>query len=103
MRIALSWDSFAMFLLFIAYFFVALLLFLYKSFKKLQFYISWWAFTFPLTAITLASVAAYQITQDTIYIYLAFLLFVVATLTIALVGWKTIGKIRQGEICVNEE
>lgn len=103
MRIAQSWDSFAMFLLFMGYFFVALLIFLYKSFRKLEFYISWWAFTFPLTAITIASVSAFQITQASIYKYLAFVLFAAATSTIAMVGWKTLGKIRHGEICVNED
>ncbi|MCF8391575.1 MAG: SLAC1 anion channel family protein [Bacteroidales bacterium] len=103
MRIAQSWDSFAMFLLFIGYFFVALLVFLYKSFSKLEFYISWWAFTFPLTAITIASVTAFQITQESIYKYLAFILFAAAAASIFLVGWKTLVKMRHGEICVNED
>ena len=71
-RITQSWDSMAMFLLFIAYFFVALLLFLYRSFKGLQFFISWWAFTFPLMAITLASVVAFQVSALPIYKYLGF-------------------------------
>lgn len=103
MRIAQSWDSFAMFMLFIAYFFVILLLFLYKSFRKLEFFISWWAFTFPLTAITVASVVAYQISSAQIYKYLSFILLALATITIFIVSWKTIGKIRHGEICINED
>ncbi len=103
MRIAQSWDSFAMFMLFIAYFFVVLLMFLYKSFKKLEFFISWWAFTFPLTAITVASVVAYQISAAPIYKYLSFILLAMATISILIVTWKTIGKIRQGEICINED
>jgi tellurite resistance protein len=90
-------------MLFIAYFFVALLLFLFKSFYKLKFFISWWAFTFPLMAITIASVVAYQISASEVYKYLAFILFVVALLTVGLVTWKTIGKMREGEICVNED
>lgn len=103
MRIAQSWDSFAMFMLFIAYFFVVLLIFLYKSFKKLEFFISWWAFTFPLTAITVSSISAYQITGDSIYKYLSFILLLSATSTIAFVSWKTIGKMKQGEICIKED
>ena len=102
-RIAQSWDSFAIFMLFMAYFFVGLVLFLYKSFKNLQFFISWWAFTFPLMAITIASVVAYQISSQNIFKYLAFLLFGLALFTVVFVTWKTIGKIRQGEICVNED
>lgn len=102
-RIAQSWDSFAMFLLFVAYFFVALLLFLYKSFRKIQFFLSWWAFTFPLMAITIASVVAYQVSANTVYKYLSFIHLVIALVIVILVSWKTIEKIRKGEICVEEE
>ena len=103
MRIAQSWDGFSALLLFLAYFFVVLLLFLYKSFSKIKFYISWWAFTFPLDAITIASVVAYQVTDQVIYKYLAFIMFAIALVTIGYVTWMTIRKIRQGEICVNED
>lgn len=102
-RIAQSWDGFAMFMLFIAYFFVVLLLFLYKSFKNLQFFISWWAFTFPLMAITIASVVAYQISSQSIFKYLSFILITIAIFTVGFVSWKTIGKMKQGEICVSED
>ncbi|MEA1875620.1 MAG: SLAC1 anion channel family protein [Bacteroidota bacterium] len=102
-RITQSWDTFAVFLLFVAYFFVVLLLFLHKNFHNLRFYISWWAFTFPLDAITIASVVAYQITQQAIYKYLAFIFLPVAVITIGIVSWKTIQKIRLGEICINED
>jgi tellurite resistance protein len=102
-RITQSWDIFAVFLLYMAFFFVILLVFLYQSFKKIQFFISWWAFTFPLMAITIASTVAYQVSQQTIYKYLAFILFAIAILTISLVAIKTIGKIKAGEICVNED
>ena len=102
-RITQSWDSFAVFMLFMAYFFVLLLLFLYKSFRKLQFFISWWAFTFPLMAITIASVVAFQVSGQAVYKYSAYILFVLAVFTVSFVAWKTIGKIRLGEICVNED
>ena len=102
-RIAQSWDSFAIFMLYIAYFFVVLILFLYRSFHKLKFFISWWAFTFPLMAITIASVVAFQVSQHEICKYLSFIMFAIALVTIGVVIWKTIGKILQGEICVNED
>ena len=102
-RIAQSWDGFAVFLLFIAYFFAALLLFLYKSFLKLKFYLSWWAFTFPMMAITIASVVAYQISHESIFKYLSFLFFAAAIFVIGYVSWKTILMIRDGEMCIEEE
>ncbi|MEN8118392.1 MAG: SLAC1 anion channel family protein [Bacteroidota bacterium] len=103
MRIVGDWDSFAKFMLFITYFFVVLLVFLRKSFIKLRFFISWWAFTFPLMAVTLASAIAFQVTKVELYKYLAFLLVIIAVFTITFVAWKTIGKVMQGEICVNED
>ncbi|MEZ5072502.1 MAG: SLAC1 anion channel family protein [Bacteroidales bacterium] len=103
LRITQSLDSFAYFLLFLAYFFLGLLFFLYKSFVNLKFFLSWWAFTFPLTAITVASVVAFQLTQQGIYKILAFVLLGIATSTILFVAAKTVGRIRRGEICVNEE
>ncbi|PKQ63403.1 C4-dicarboxylate ABC transporter [Labilibaculum filiforme] len=102
-RIAQSWDTFAVFLLLISYFFAVLLLVLHKSFKKLEFFISWWAFTFPLMAITIASVVAFQISHQAIFKYLSFFFMAIAVLTISFVAYKTVGKIRQGEICINEE
>ncbi len=103
LRITESFDSFAIFMLFIAYFFVALIIFLAKSFRNLKFFISWWAFTFPLTAITVASVVAFQLTGQNLYKYLAFLLLVIAFSTIVFVSIKTIGRVLKGEICVNED
>ena len=102
-RLTQSWDNFAVFLLFIAYFFVILLIFLYRSFKNLEFFISWWALTFPLMAITIASVVAYQITHQIIFKYFAFILITAALITVGFVSWKTIEKIRQGEICIKED
>ncbi len=102
-RLTQSWDNFAIFMLFIAYFFVILLLFLYRSFKNLEFFISWWAFTFPLMAITIASVVAYQITHQTIFKYFAFALILLALITVGFVLWKTIEKMKQGEICIKED
>ena len=102
-RITQSWDSFAVFMLFMGYFFVVLLLFLRKSFYNIKFFLSWWAFTFPMTAITIASVVAYQITQQEVFKYFAFVLFTMAVIIVGIVSWKTIQKIRLGEICVNED
>jgi tellurite resistance protein len=102
-RLTQSWDTFAIFLLLISYFFAILLLVLHKSFKNIQFFISWWAFTFPLMAITIASVVAFQLTHQNIFKYLSFTFITVAILTLCVVMWKTIDKIKQGKICVNED
>lgn len=102
-RISGNFDLFAQFLLMLTYFFLALLLFLRKNFYRLPFYLSWWAFTFPLTAATLASVMAFHQTHLAFFRIMAFVLLVVSVLTIAMVTWKTLVKVKRGEICVNED
>ncbi|MBN2486846.1 MAG: SLAC1 anion channel family protein [Bacteroidales bacterium] len=103
LRITGSWDSFSVFLLLIAYFFVALLAVMYKSFTRLKFFMSWWAFTFPLAAITIASSVAYQVTQYPFFKFIAWLLLFVAITATSLVAWHTFKYMRKGEICIKED
>ncbi|MCK5782657.1 MAG: SLAC1 anion channel family protein [Flavobacteriales bacterium] len=102
-RIIQSLDSFAFFMLFIAYFFAALLLMLYKSFKGLEFFVSWWAFLFPLASTTIASVVAFQLTGAAIYKYIAWFFMLSALVTFAIVSYKTLVAIKNEELCVEEE
>jgi len=102
-RIGTSLDNFSLFLLFMAYFFIVLLSFMYQSFVKLKFFISWWAFTFPLSAVTIASIVAFQITHELIFEVISWLLLMTTLIAIAIVIWHTILNIRKGKICVLEE
>jgi tellurite resistance protein len=102
-RLTASWDTFSIFLLFMAYFFVALLAVMYKSFTKLKFFISWWAFTFPLAATSIASVVAFQVTHMLFFKITAWVLLISAIVAIAIVAWYTYVHIRKGEICIKEE
>lgn len=96
------WDLFSSFLLFINYFIILLLISLYKSFSRLKFNMSWWAFTFPLAASTLASVTAYQITQIPFFQLIAKFLAIITFISILIVGSYTFIFVRQGKICVKE-
>lgn len=102
-RITTSWDLFSIFLLFISYSIAILLLFLYKSFKQLKFFLSWWAFTFPLTALTIASVVAYQVAAESIYKVLAWIFLMISIVVISIVAYQTVIHVLKGEICVQEE
>jgi tellurite resistance protein len=103
MRLTASWDPTAIFLLFVAYVFVALLVFMHASFRSLRFYLSWWAFTFPLAAATIASAVAFQITLEPAYKVFAFLLLVATAGVIAIVAFLTGLHACRGEICVPED
>jgi len=102
MRLAMSWDLFSLFLLSVAYFFVLLLIFMSRSFIRLTFFLSWWAFTFPLAAATIASMVAYQATHYAIFKICALSLLGATVIAIAIVVWLTATHIRRGEICVEE-
>jgi len=103
MRITESWDIFSALLLNIMFFFVALLFFLRKSFYGIKFFISWWAFTFPLTATTVALAVAFQVTAQPVFKYASWVMFVFTLLVISFVSWHTILKIKQRQICINED
>jgi tellurite resistance protein len=97
-----QFDMFASFLYNLALFFSFLLFFMYKNFLNLKFFISWWAFTFPLAAVTIASMLAFKITQITLYSYFAYFFMVVTTLVVILVAYKTIQHMLKKEICIAE-
>ncbi|SKC04134.1 SLAC1 anion channel family protein [Alkalitalea saponilacus] len=98
-----SWDGFSMFMLMMALFFVLLLAKMGKSFTKLRFFMSWWAFTFPMTAITVATALAWEMTGIHEFKYISWALGAMAAVIISIVAYKTIAHMRKGEICVMEE
>lgn len=103
MRIAQSWDLFSTGLLFLAVFTAILLLTMIRNFTKLKFFLSWWAFTFPIDALSITMAVAYQVTHNSFYLVMAQILMWIALLIILTVGWYTIRDARRGEICVKED
>jgi tellurite resistance protein len=103
MRITTSWDMIAVSLYLVALFFVGMLLFLVRGFLRLRFFLSWWVFTFPIAAMTIASGTAYQITGEGFYSYAAWGFLGITIAIDTLVGWQTIVAIYRGQICVSEE
>lgn len=66
------------------------------------FFVSAWAYSFPLAAITIATFAMARRTGMTFFLGLAEALLVVATSVIALLVIKTLGAARRNAICVPE-
>jgi tellurite resistance protein len=97
-----EFDMFASILFNLALFFSFLLFFMYKNFLNLKFFISWWAFTFPLAAVTIASMLAYKITNSVTYEYFSYFFLFVTTIVITIVAYQTIKHMFKKEICVLE-
>ncbi len=99
-------DAFAKILYYLALFLVILLVSQIKMFAKINFYISWWAYTFPIAAMSLASILMYTKSKcDCIltYKYIALLLITILSILIIIISIKTIISIIKKEICVEED
>jgi tellurite resistance protein len=95
-------DAFAMILFNIALFFTLLVAFMYKSFLKIKYFISWWAFVFPVAAMAISSMLTYTQTHDFMFLLLSYTMIAAVTLIILVVLYQTIINMKQNEICIQE-
>ena len=83
--------------------FMAILLFSQvNALKRSRFYLSWWAYSFPIAALTIASMLFYQETNYPFLKILSYSFFALLSYVIFLLLAKTIGAIANKEICVEE-
>ena len=97
-----SLDFFAQILFNLGLFFTILVFVMYKNFINIKFFISWWAFTFPMAAVTLATVLMYDLTQKWFYGLLSYILMTITTVIIYLVAKQTIIHMNKKEIGIME-
>jgi len=93
-------DNFARILYYIALFLTLLLLTQVRRFARLPFAPSWWAYTFPIAAITVASFMMYDFLQFNLFMYIAFFLLTVLSLLILLLTFKTLQAIKNKQLIV---
>lgn len=100
MRLVGELDSFAR-VLYYAGLFLTLLLFSQATrFMRLGFFLSWWAYSFPLAAISIASLLMFEQTGQDFYRYLGMGLLTLLTGIVALLLVRTAVAVRQNGICV---
>lgn len=95
-------DAFAHVLYNGALFFALLLFVQLKWFARLRFFLSWWAYSFPLAAITIATLVMFQHTGSGLYLRLSGVLLGIATVVIAGLAVRTAIAVRQRAVCVEE-
>lgn len=95
-------DIFARVLYYNGLFITLLLLTVMDKFVQTPFFLSWWAYTFPLDAATISTLLFYSKTGLVFFKVLTTLLLILTVLVIALVTWKTIRAAMRGEVCVPE-
>ena len=93
-------DGFARVLFYVAIFFVFLLFSMARNFTRINFFVSWWAYTFPMCAVTIATTLAFKFTGLILFAWLATLLLTMTTLIVAMVTIKTIHAFHRNMVCI---
>ena len=97
-----SIDMMSSSLYFIALFTLFLLLFMVKMFDTKQFFISWWAYTFPLAAITIATLLIHMALGTTLTYIGSIVLIILTTTVIGFVTYRTVIECKAEKICIEE-
>lgn len=93
-------DAFAHILYDVALFFTLLLVVQFRYFVRLKFYLSWWAYSFPLAAVTIATLIMARETGLALYAWLAGALLGLLTAVIGVLLVRTGLAVARREICV---
>jgi tellurite resistance protein len=89
-------------LLSLALFFLLVTATLLRQIRRLPFFVSWWAYTFPLDALAIALTLAAGLTGSPVYRLLAQGALGLALLAVVAVLTETVRRIERREICVEE-
>ncbi len=95
-------DAFARILYYFSLFMFILILFKVQILAKINFYLSWWAYSFPLAAKTLATVVMLHMTNAAIFRNIALVELGLLALVIVMLVVVTLKAIINSEICVED-
>ncbi|WP_457640258.1 SLAC1 anion channel family protein [Persephonella sp.] len=98
-----SIDFAGLFLYFVALFTFFLMVIMADKFLKLEFFISWWAYTFPMAALTIATMLLYMAYRNQITYWSSLLFLMLTTVIVGVVSYKTAVAVKEHKICVIEE
>lgn len=102
MRLTGSLDPFARIMYYAALFLTLLLLTQVNRFARLEFYLSWWAYSFPMAAITIATLVMYENTELIFFKTSGYVLLTAVSLLVLFLIARTTRSIAAREICVEE-
>ena len=97
-----SLDPFAQVLYNFALFLTLVLISQLPRFTRLPFYLSWWAYSFPLAAMSIASLLMAHLTGKAVYGYVGLALLVSLSALVILLFLKTLKAVHSGAVCTPE-
>ena len=89
-------------LLYFALFMSFLVFTQWRRFYELEFYLSWWAYSFPLGALTIANVLMFKMSGYLVFFYISLLCFMVLTTIIMILLYRTALAVKEQSICQAE-
>lgn len=89
-------------LYYIGLFFFALILLQFRMFTKIKFYLSWWAYSFPLAALNVGTILMYAESGQEFFELLSWVIFGLLNLVILVLLSKTLLAILRNRICVED-
>ncbi|MEA3404476.1 MAG: SLAC1 anion channel family protein [Pseudomonadota bacterium] len=95
-------DAFGKILYFFALFFTLFLLFSINKFRGLNFALSWWAYTFPLAAMSIASYVMAHVSGSGVYNWIGLAIMAVLIIMILWFFFKTFKAVVNHKICTAE-
>ena len=93
-------DGFARILYSVALVFTVLLFSQFNHFRRIPFFLSWWAYSFPLAAMTIANFLMAKQTGVAIYLWIGSGLLGLLSLLVVILLWLTVRGVLRREICV---
>jgi len=96
-------NPFGNLLYYFGLFMFLLIIFQYKMFFKIKFYLSWWAYTFPLSALTIGTLLMYHESGLIFFKILSWMIFALLNLIIFLLIIRTVKAVKNKELCIEEE
>lgn len=97
-----SVDAFARILYYTALFLAMLLASNAARYLRSRFFLSAWAYSFPLAAFTIATFLMAHRIGGAVFPALAGAMLVLTSLVVAALAWRTVVAVARGEICVEE-
>lgn len=95
-------DAFGRILYYFSLFVFFLVLYQLPRLMKIRFYLSWWAYSFPLAAKTLASFVMLGLTHNPLIGAIAWFELVFLTFVIGVLALKTLKAIGRRELCIED-
>ncbi|MCK5080734.1 MAG: SLAC1 anion channel family protein, partial [Candidatus Moranbacteria bacterium] len=96
-------NEFTKILYYLALFLTILLFAQIKMFCHIKYYLSWWAYSFPISAVTIATVLMFYETNQPFFKYLAIAFFALLCVMIIVLLTKTLTAVLKKKICIEEE